>query len=185
MALLSAAPASADFVIQLKNYVVGGNLNVAKLNQSVNLPAASRFNGTADVTTGALAGHVSIPEFTVPISVLGLPTTATLQLTEAQPLTGTFKFHPDGSLTVNSSTSSTLHIRKLGLSFLTIPTTCRTSSPIFLKLDATGMLGNGLAFNGVTTIAPLTGCGLLGPTLSLLLSGPGNNYHITLKPPGR
>ena len=40
-----------------------------------------------------------------------------------------------------------------------------------------------LAFDGTTTIPHLTGCGLLGPTLGTLLSGPGNAYHVTLAPP--
>ena len=40
-----------------------------------------------------------------------------------------------------------------------------------------------IAFNGTTTIPRLTECGLLGPTLGTLLSGPGNAYHLELAPP--
>ena len=71
--------------------------------------------------------------------------------------------------------------RKLWL--LSVPTTCRTANPIQLTLNYDGPLSYPLAFDGTTTIPSLTGCGLLGPTLGALLSGPGNAYHVTLAPP--
>jgi len=182
MSVLATAPAAADTVVPLQNYVVGGTLALAKLGDSVTLTAGATFNGAADLTIGQITGHVSIPEFTATIPVLGLvPTQATLQLVEAGPAQGTFKFNPDGTITVNATSASTLYIRRLGLLFVSIPSTCRTSAPILLSLN--GTLAGGFAFDGATTIPPLTGCGLLGPTLSLLLSGPGNQYHITLAPP--
>ena len=52
-----------------------------------------------------------------------------------------------------------------------------------ITLDYEGPLAFPLAFDGETTIPRLTGCGLLGPTLGTLLSGPGNAYHLTLSPP--
>jgi hypothetical protein len=52
-----------------------------------------------------------------------------------------------------------------------------------LTLNYDGPLAFPLAFDGTTTIPHLTGCGLLGPTLGVLLSGPGNAYHVTLAPP--
>ena len=64
-----------------------------------------------------------------------------------------------------------------------MPTTCRTADPIQLTLDYDGPLAFPLAFDGTTTIPRLTGCGLLGPTLGTLLSGPGNAYHVELSPP--
>jgi hypothetical protein len=182
-ALVAAGPASADAVVPLQNYAVGGTLGLAKLGQNVTLPAGSAFNGSADITTGQLTGHVSVPTFTATIRVLGIPTQATLQLVEAQPAQGTFTLNADGTVTVDSSTSSTIYIRRLGLGLISVPSTCHTSAPVVLNLTSTGTLAGGFAFDGTTTIPPLTGCGPLGPTLSLLLSGPGNPYHITLAPP--
>ncbi len=181
--LVTAAPAAADAVLPLQNYAVGGSLRLAKLGDTVNLPAGSTFNGSADITTGQLTGHVSIPEFSTTIPVLGLPTRATLQLVESQPSHGTFTLNADGTVTVNATSSSTLYVRRLGLLFVSIPSTCRTSAPIVLGLDGTGTLSGGFDFSGMTTIPPLSGCGVLGPTLSLLLAGSGNQYHITLTPP--
>ncbi len=178
-----AATASADVVVPLQNYTVGGTLGLAKLRQNVTLPAGSTFNGSADLTTGQLSGHVAIPTFTATIRVLGIPTQATLQFVEAQPAQGTFKINSDGTITVTSSASSTVYIRRLGLGLISIPSTCHTAAPVALTLDSTGTLTGGFTFNGTTTIPPLTGCGVLGPTLSLLMSGPGNPYHLTLTPP--
>ena len=64
-----------------------------------------------------------------------------------------------------------------------MPTTCRTREPIVLSMDHEGPLTYPVAFDGTTTIPRLRGCGLLGPTLSALMSGPDNPYHLTLAPP--
>jgi hypothetical protein len=182
-ALVVAAPASAaDVVLPFTNYKVGGTIGLANIGQNVTLPAGSTFNGSADITTGQLSGHVTVPEFTAPIKVLGIPTRATLRLVEAQPVQGRFSLGAGGTVTVKGSTSAVIQIRKLGLGILAVPTTCRTAAPVVLGLNTTGPI-SGLAFDGVTTVPWLTGCGPLGPTLSLLLSGPGNPYHLTLAPP--
>ena len=184
-ACVVSAPAAsaADVVLPFANYQVGGSLTVKKLNQSIALPPGSTFNGSANVTQGTLSGHVSIPTFTSTIRVLGVPTHVTTQLVEAQPVQGTVKLDPDFTTHIRSSTSAILYIRKLRLGLLSVPTTCRTSAPIQLTLNYDGPLAFPINFDGTTTIPPLTGCGLLGPTLGLLLSGPGNPYHITLSPP--
>jgi hypothetical protein len=184
-ACVGSAPAAsaADVVLPFDNYQVGGSLTVKKLNQSITLPTGSTFNGSANVTQGTLSGHVSIPTFTSTIRVLGVPTHVTTQLVEAQPVQGTVKLDPDFTTHIRSTTSAILYIRKLRLGLLSVPTTCRTSAPIQLTLNYDGPFAFPINFDGTTTIPPLTGCGLLGPTLGLLLSGPGNPYHITLSPP--
>jgi hypothetical protein len=177
------AASAADFVVPLTNYQVGGSLTLAKLNQSINLPPGSTFNGSANLTSQQISGHVSIPEFTSTIRVLGIPTRVTTRLDEAQPLQGSVVVDPDRTLHVRASTSAILRIRKLSIGLLSVPTTCRTASPVVLATNFDGPFSLSLAFDGTTTIPPLTGCGLLGPTLGLLLSGPGNAYHLTLSPP--
>jgi len=181
---ISASTASAaDTVLPFTNYQVGGSLTIKKLNQSITLPAASTFNGSANVTQGTLSGHVSVPEFTSTIRVLGIPTQVTTKLEEVQPVQGTLKLDPDFTTHIRSTTTAILRITRLRIGLLSVPTTCRTASPILLTLNYDGPFAFPIAFNGTTTIPPLTGCGLLGPTLGLLLSGPGNAYHVTLSPP--
>jgi hypothetical protein len=177
------AASAADVVLPFTNYKVGGSLTVKKLNQSITLPAGSTFNGSANVTQGTLSGHVSIPEFTSTIRVLGIPTQVTTKLEEVQPVQGSVKLDPDFTTHIRSTTTAVLRIKRLRLGLLSVPTTCRTASPLVLTLNYDGPFTFPINFNGTTTIPPLTGCGLLGPTLGLLLSGPGNPYHVTLSPP--
>jgi hypothetical protein len=161
---------------------VGGTLTVKKLHQSITLPPGSTFHGSANLTTNQLQGDVFIPEFTSTIRVLGIPTRVTTKLEQAQPVQGTIAL--DGAnVSIRSTTSAILHIEKLRLGLLSVPTACRTAEPIELTLNYDGPLVFPLAFDGETTIPRLTGCGLLGPTLGTLLSGPGNPYHLTLSPP--
>jgi hypothetical protein len=181
-AVVSVPPATADTVLPFTDYQVGGTLTVKKLDQSITLPEESTFNGAANLTTGELSGDVFVPEFTSTIRVLAIPTQVTTKLDQAQPVQGTIAVD-GGNVSIRSSTSAILRIRKLGLGLLRVPTTCRTAEPIVLTLDYDGPLAFPLAFDGVTTIPRLTGCGLLGPTVGALLSGPGNAYHLTLAPP--
>jgi hypothetical protein len=177
------AASAADVVLPFTNYKVGGSLTVKKLNQSIALPAGSTFNGSANLTTAQLSGNVFIPEFTSTIKVLGIPTQVTTKLDQAQPVQGTINVDPNFTIHIRSTTSAILRIKRLRLGLLSVPTTCRTVDPLVLTLNYDGPLSYPLAFDGTTTIPPLTGCGLLGPTLGALLSGPGNPYHVTLAPP--
>jgi hypothetical protein len=180
---LSVPSASAqDIVLPFNDYRVGGTLTVKKLNQAITLPPGSTFNGQANLTTNQLSGDVFVPEFTSTIRVLGVPTQVTTKLEQVQPVQGTIALN-GANVTINSTTTALLRIKKLRLGLLSVPTTCRTSEPIKLTLNYSGPLAFPLAFDGVTTIPSLTGCGLLGPTLGLLMSGPGNAYHVTLSPP--
>jgi hypothetical protein len=181
--LLSAPTASAaDLVLPFVDYQVGGTLTVRKLDQSIRLPTGSTFNGAANLTTHQLSGDVFVPEFTSTVRVLGIPTRVTTKLEQVQPVRGSVSL-VNGRLSVRSTTSAILRIRRLRLGLLSVPTTCRTVQPIVLTLNYDGELKFPLAFHGTTTIPWLTGCGLLSPTLTALLSGPGNSYDLTLGPP--
>jgi hypothetical protein len=180
---VSLPTASAqDVVLPFEDYRVGGTLTLKKLQQDIHLPEGSTFNGSANLTTGQLTGDVFVPEFTSTVRVLGVPTRVTTQLEQAQPVQGTIAFTPSG-ISIRSTTSAILRIRRLRLGLLSVPTTCRTAEPIVLTLNYDGPLEFPLTFEGSTTIPRLTGCGLLGPTLGALLSGPGNEYVITLAEP--
>jgi hypothetical protein len=189
VALLAAAAVSvpaasaADVVLPFTNYKVAGSLTVKKLNQSITLPPGSTFNGQANITQQKLTGDVFIPEFTSTVRVLGIPTQVTTKLEQVQPVQGTVTVDPDFTVHLRSTTTAVLRIKRLRLGLLSVPTTCRTAEPLVLTLNYDGPLVYPLAFDGTTTIPRLTGCGLLGPTLGTLLSGPGNPYHVTIAPP--
>ena len=189
VALLAAsvvsAPAAsaADVVLPFTNYKVGGSLTVKKLNQSITLPAGSTFNGSANLTTTSCRATSSFPSSRPRSACSASRHSVTTKLEQAQPLQGTMKVDPNVTIHIRSTTSAILRIKKLRLGLLSVPTTCRTAEPILLTLNYDGPLPYPLAFDGATTIPRLTGCGLLGPTLGILLSGPGNAYHVTLAPP--
>jgi hypothetical protein len=177
------AASAADVVLPFTNYKVAGSLTVKKLNQSITLPPGSTFNGQANITQQKLTGDVFIPEFTSTVRVLGIPTQVTTKLEQVQPVQGTVTVDPDFTVHLRSTTTAVLRIKRLRLGLLSVPTTCRTAEPLVLTLNYDGPLVYPLAFDGTTTIPRLTGCGLLGPTLGTLLSGPGNPYHVTIAPP--
>ena len=179
---ISVPAANADLIIPFNNYKVGGALTVKKLKQDVNLPEGSTFNGTANLTTHVLQGHVAIPRFTSTIKIAGVPTKVTTELEEVQPVQGTLALTSTAT-EIHATTSAILHIRKLQLGLLSVPTTCQTKTPVVLAMDFVGPLVYPIAFDGTTTIPPITHCGLLGPTLTALMSGPDNPYHLTLAPP--
>lgn len=176
---------AADFVVPFDNWQVGGTLTLAKLHQNISFPSGSTFNGSADLTTDQLTGNVSIPTFTSTIRVLGIPTQVTQQIVPAGPATGTITLGSGGTVTIAGTSADTIYLRSLGIGPISIPTTCHTASPVVFALNYTGPLNlsAGFTFSGRTTIPQLAGCGLVGPLLSSLLSGPNNAYSLSLSPP--
>lgn len=192
VAVIAAPAAQANhvqnFIIPLNNWQVGGSLGVKKLNQNIQLPPGSVFNGgiTGQLT---VAGHTTIPDFTTTIKLLGLlPNHISLSIKETTPTTGTVKANPDGTTTTKVTVSNDIRIKSLRVGALPVPvgSNCHTSSPVVLNLEDTGALDvfKGFAFEGIYTIPKLTGCGLMTPTLNLLMAGPNNPFTATLKPPG-
>jgi hypothetical protein len=186
---LSAVSAASAATLSFTNWTTSGSLTVAKLHQSVKLPAGSTFNGSIDTTTGQLTGHVSIPPFTSRLTVLGVPVDATLQFVEAQPVSGTVTLGSPNS-TVNASASAIIKITRLSSPLLPLlnlaGNSCQTSSPVVLPLNATGptsQLLTGITFTGTTTIPLLQRCGLATPLLNLLMAGPNNPFSVSIAPP--
>lgn len=185
-----AAPAASAQEVPFTNWKVSGTLGIKKLKQSVTIPSGATFNGSWNVSTGALSGSVSIPTIKARLKVLGLPVDATLELVEARPVSGSITIGTDGNVTVKATSASTIYIRRLSSPYLPLnlvnSRTCRTSQPVELPLSATvpfAQLGQGISFSGTTTLPSLTGCGLTTPLLNLLMSGPGNPFQIQLAPP--
>jgi hypothetical protein len=188
LAAIAAPAAQADTIIPLSKWKVSGALGIKKLNQDIRIPAGSTFNGIVNLTQGTVTGDTSIPDFTATVKVLGIPTRIGLRITETGPASGTFTLNPDGTATLNANVSSIIRIRTLSLGLLTIPAgfNCHTSSPVVLPLNATApvsqALSSGLSFSGTYNLPPLTGCGLLTPTLNLLMAGPNNPFNLSIGP---
>lgn len=182
----TARPGGGDFVVGLDGWRLGGSLFIkGGINSTVNLPGASTFTADANVTTGELDGSLSVPTFTRLIRILGLPVEAKITLTNTT-ATGTVALDDEGRLSIDGTAQATITIESAGEFGIHIPIGCRTSSPVTFGLSFSGpvsALGNGgLRFSGTTTFPSLTGCGLLGPALGLLFSGPGNTFDFQVQP---
>lgn len=183
----TANPAGGDFVVSLKRWPLSGVLNLKTLAQSVALPAGSTFTADTNITQGSIAGSMSVPTFTGNIKVAGLPADVKMMVTEASPTTGTATLDTDGNLHVHGTAAVNIQIVSAGVSVLQLPIGCKTSAPVLLPIDFDGpvsSLGNGnLVFNGATTFPPMKDCGLYTALFTSLMSGPGQTFSISVKPP--
>ena len=92
-----------------------------------------------------------------------------------------------GQLHIHGQAKATINIVSAGELGIHIPLGCRTSSPVTFPLNfdgpVSGLGAGAVTFSGTTTFPSLTGCGIIGPALSLLFSGGGNTYTFTVSPP--
>jgi hypothetical protein len=210
VALSAAASASALTIEpEFKNWTVEGALTIHKLNDTINLPEGSTFSGVgvlnieATGITGTITGETVVPPFTASIPVLGLPLKAGLTFTEVgkvngsvtstlpsncpEPVAGT----PETCVTLSVPFKATMGITSIGIESIKIPTMCATKEPVSFPLSTNltllEIVAVGSHFKGDTTL-PNIKCsglfgGLLGPVLSLLMSGPENGYVFYIHPP--
>jgi hypothetical protein len=199
----SAEPPGLAF----KNWAVWGSLTDKKLNESINLPKGSTFNGFAEFLTissteftAKVTGTIAVPPFTAMLKLAGaVPTEVGVTFTQVGESEGSIVTVPRTStcehaqvpgfcvkLTVNSK--ATLGLTETGLLGIKVPTHCETSEPLSLELTYTTTLGDligvGPHFTGTTTIPPFKCEGLqgavLGPLVTALISGPENPYSLHL-----
>lgn len=184
----TANPGGGNFVVSLKSWPLTASVKLKTLNQTINMPSTSTFTADTDMTAKTLKGTMSIPTFTATISLAGIPTDVKLSIVPTAPATGTATLDNDGILHVHGNAYANIKIESAGISFIQLPMGCTTSSPVVFPLNFDGpvsSLGNGnLTFSGTTTFPSLTGCGILyGPLLSALMSGAGQQFSFTVKPP--
>ncbi len=183
----TANPGGGNFVVSLKDWNLSGNIGLKTLKQSVALPGAATFTADTDMTARTLSGTMSIPTFTTNLKIAGLPADVKLEVAPVGTTTGTASLDENGILRVNGSARVNIRVVSAGAWILQIPMGCQTSSPVQLPINFEGpisSLGNGnLNFTGVTTFPSMTGCGLLNGLFTTLMSGPGQTYSFTVKPP--
>ncbi len=179
-------PETGDLVVPITNWQLGGSVSLKKLGLSLAFPAGATINASTDLTSGTVSGSANVPTIHDTIKILGIPITTIINF-QSNPLTGTVSLSPSGVLTIAGSTTATVTINSTGINAFQIPIGCRTTTPVTLSLDlsesVTALASGSFSTSGTTTFPPLTGCGVLGPILSLLASGPGNPYTVSLTPP--
>jgi hypothetical protein len=152
--------------------------------------------------TGTITGALFVPPFSASLKLLGIvPTTVGVTFTQVGEAVGTVVSAPSADcggepsafvacVTLSVPTKANVGITSVGTLGVGVPTTCETSSPVVFALSTTLTLAEladtGPHFKGTTTIPPLTCSGpealVLAPTLSAVMSGPGNAYALTIAP---
>jgi hypothetical protein len=184
---------------------ITGSLEIHKLKETIALPAGSYFTGKAELEievggiSGTETGHTYVPPFTAPLSILGIPTVVGLTFTEVGSVNGSVtSTYPENCTPANPTCvtlavpfEANMGITSVSIDGFKIPTQCETKEPVKFPLSTNltvaEIIAVGSHFAGTTTL-PNIKCGglfggLLGPVLSLLMSGPENAYVFNIRPP--
>jgi hypothetical protein len=175
----TAGPASADSVINV-HYAVTGTVYLAKLSTTVSL-GSGNLAVTDDLTTGAVSSELTLPPSTVSTKVLGfIPVTATAEMTQNGPATGTVSGN-----NITSTASVSMKLTSLSVAGLNIPVggNCGTDPfTVSLSSGAGFTISGGGPLSGTFTLPPFHHCGLETFLLNLTIPGGGNTFNVTLGP---
>ena len=182
---LSASTALADATTTL-TYPVTGSTYLSAPDTTVSLGPGT-LTTTADLTTGALTGSLSLPPATGSFTELGLvPVTATTEFIQQGQTTGTLTI-ADGVPTVTATSYVTIRITSLTVAGIPVPPGpfCQTITPA--EITVTSQPGFKLLLGGTVsgsyTVPLFNNCGLLNvetPVINATLPGPGNTITLTL-----
>jgi hypothetical protein len=182
-ALVAAAPASADNIINVPFNNVTGTTFLAKPKVTAQIPQ-STVNTTIDLDTGAITGQAHIADTTVHLSILNIGVTSVVSIVPTADLTGTVDFTNNKLSTTTQFTISVKNVHLDALPNLNLVTPgCTTSKASTAVLTNTTPIDifNGTTVQGDFTVPAFAHCGLATPLLTLLLSGDNNVLTLTLK----
>jgi hypothetical protein len=187
------APIHAEF----KNWALSGALTLKKLDQTIPLPPAARFDGSAELSpqtfSGRLSGSVALPPLEAVVKMLGIPATIGLEFSEVGSVDGSIEPSKNlaGDLTLSIPAKENISFTTIGMLGLQMSAKCHTSEPLSLpllaELPAGELFATGAGFMGTSTIPPVKCEGSVAPResalLSALFSGQGIAYAIAIAPP--
>lgn len=181
------APNGSDqFLVSLDKWNLSGDLFVkGNLNQTINLPQGSTFDGDVELLNKTLNGALEVPPFKQNLNIVIIPTDIGIGI-KGGPATGTVALDDKGNLRLRGNAKAKVVVQSLGLGF-TIDTGCETKDFVDFPLTFDGpvsALGTGnLKFSGTATFPELTNCGLWAPLIGFFFSGPDNRFNFTVSPP--
>jgi hypothetical protein len=182
-AVAVAAPAqAAPIPINFNN--VTGTTHLAKPNVDVAVPTSS-VQTQVDLETNTVTGTANLANLTAKLNLANLiGVTSTVKIVPVGGLTGTIDL---GASKLSTTTRFTLQVIDVHLDAAPrinlVKSNCRTVRASTLTLNNTTPvdLFQPITMVGTYTVPPFTGCGLLTPLLSLLLSGPNNTMTLKLQ----
>jgi len=181
-------PEVGDLIVKLNAWSLKGKVTEKKSGISQEVPAGATISSTADATSGALTATLNIPPINQTFFIGLVPVTISGGLTPTGPATGTFGFSSDGSEVFESADGkANEEVKGVQVGIFPVPIGCTTVEPIDLPLsirEPTNELSTGsFSFKAEVTVPEFGGCGLYGPLISGVTSGPGNTVEMTASPP--
>jgi hypothetical protein len=175
-----SAAASADTTLKA-TYPVSGSTFLAAPGATLAL-GPGKLASTVDLDTGALTANLKLPDATGSFKEFGLiPVTATAQLINDGPTTGTLDLSTGA---VQTTSHITMRIVSLSVAGLNVPvgSACQTSDPVIATLNSQPGFSvlKGGTVTGTYTIPSFAGCGLATLLINLTLPGPNNTITLTL-----
>ncbi len=180
-------PETGDLIVPIPGWNLSGAVTEKKSGISLEVPKGATLSAEGDLTNEKLTATFTIPPIKQTITVLGLPVQVSGSLTPTGPASGKVSLTNEGVLSESAAGSAFMKVGSISLGFLRVPIGCTTSEPIALPLSVSEPV-NQLASGGFTTktevtVPPFSGCGLFGPILTSLMSGPENSITLTAAPP--
>lgn len=178
----TGSPASAATTLSA-TYPITGSSHINSTDSELPLGPGS-LHAIADLDTGAVTAEVSLPPATGSFKELGIiPVTATVELTESEPTTGTLDLDTGG---MQATSHITLRLTRLTIAGLPAPVGnhCETVRPAEIPLaseDGFSVLQGGTV-SGTYTIPPFDHCLLNTALINLTIPGAGNTLTLALGP---
>jgi hypothetical protein len=175
-----AAPAAPSDTTVSVSYPVTGSTFIKAIGSTIDLGPGT-LSTTADLTTSTLTGTLTLPPATGSFRELGLiPVTATTQMIQNGPATGTVDFSTNAVTTTATDTIQLTSLKVAGLSIPVGPSCDTSPATITVSSQAGFNVLNGGTLSGTYTIPPFAHCGLATLLINLTLPGPGNTISLTL-----
>jgi hypothetical protein len=176
----SPAAAAADLTA---TYPINGVSHIASNDSDLPLGPGT-LRATVSLDTGALTAAVTLPPATGSFKELGIiPVTATVELTESEPTTGSLDLNTGA---MQSTSHVTLRLTRLTIAGLPalVGSRCQTVEPAEIPLTSQpgfSVLRGGVV-SGTYTIPKFEHCLLNTGLINLVIPGPGNTLSLTLGP---
>jgi hypothetical protein len=179
---VSASPAAAAADLSA-TYPINGVSHIASNDSDLPLGPGS-LQATVNLDSGALTASVSLPPATGNFKELGfIPVTATVELTEAEPTTGTLDINTGA---MQSTSHMNLRLTRLTIAGLPalVGSRCQTERPAEIPLTSQPGFSvlRGGEVSGTYTIPKFEHCLLNTALINLTIPGPGNTLTLTLGP---
>ncbi|MDF8263351.1 hypothetical protein [Luteipulveratus flavus] len=174
--LMATAPGAQAEVWEL-HHTATASTYIKSMNQTVTTTGTQTAN--FDLEKRTLSANLSLKDATSPVKVIGLPLAkATIRIEPLGPATGTVDFSNNISVTQRLNIRI-VKIQPLGLPVNLVGNSCKTSSPVTMKLSGKqGGLFDPFTLKGSFDIPKFADCGLATPIVSKMVSGSGNTVKI-------